>query len=623
MIHLLNRDSILLDYVSDKLSKNFMQSNKISAKALALISLVSVALGTPLTSFATDSITGTQVSQIHSAKLNSAFEKLTQQFLTELWRIDPELAIGYGKFDTASQLTIPNQHSRDQLCAFAKTWLAKFAAVDITRLPVQQSTDLVLVQNFLNSTVWQLSTFREFEWNPSTYNIAGEIDSILNTDYTNKTDRLRTLSKRLKNVPAYYEAARISIVRPTMEHTQLAIEQAPGALTMLDEVAKAARQTTLSESEQSLLKDRIANARKAVDAYKDWLMELAKNQTADNTRSFRIGAELYEAKFGFDIQSRFTAQQMVQRAIAAKQALHQNMEKLTDELWPKYMGDQVKPQDPLEKIGMMINKLSANHTTPDKLMSDVRAQIPVLGNWITSHDLVSLDPTKPLIVRDTPEYQRGVTVASLDSAQPFTPTRDAYYNVSPLTDKTPEQAESILREYNHWTLQILSIHEGLPGHYVQLLHANKSPSIIKSLFGNGAMVEGWAVYGERMMLESGYGDNAPEMWLMYSKWNLRSVCNTILDYSVHVLGMSQADAMHLLTKEAFQSEAEAAGKWRRVQLTSVQLDSYFSGYSELMALREERKQALGDQFNLKQFHEQFLSYGSAPISMIRELMEKN
>jgi uncharacterized protein (DUF885 family) len=129
------------------------------------------------------------------------------------------------------------------------------------------------------------------------------------------------------------------------------------------------------------------------------------------------------------------------------------------------------------------------------------------------------------------------------------------------------------------------------------------------------------VYAERMMLESGYGDNAPEMWLMYSKWNLRSVTNTILDYGVHVQGMTQPQAMDLLVRQAFQTPAEAAEKWRRVQLSSVQLTSYFSGYSEIMELREQRKQALGPKFVLKDFHEQFLGYGNAPVKVIKELMQ--
>jgi uncharacterized protein (DUF885 family) len=153
------------------------------------------------------------------------------------------------------------------------------------------------------------------------------------------------------------------------------------------------------------------------------------------------------------------------------------------------------------------------------------------------------------------------------------------------------------------------------------MNANRSASLVKSLFGNGAMVEGWAVYGERMMLDAGYGDNAPELWLMWCKWNLRSVSNTILDYGIHVQNMTRAQAMDLLVRQAFQTQQEADEKWIRAQLSSVQLASYFSGYSDIMELRERRKQQLGERFNLKEFHDQFLGYGNAPVRVIGQLMQ--
>lgn len=553
-------------------------------------------------------------------KADQAFNQQTGKFLDALWQANPELAIGFGKFTTANQLTLPDAASRAQLSAFAQSWLVRLAAVEPATLSTSQRVDQVLLQNFLSETLWQISTLREFEWNPSLYTIAGEIDSIINTDYADQAQRLRTVSERLKNVPAYYLAARNNIVRPTREHTALAIAQAPGTLVVLDQVATMAQNAALSKQEQTLLRERLTVARAASSAYQQWLIALAKKQDATNTRSFRIGAALYDTKFGFDIQSDASAKEMLDRALQAKESKLAEMDKLSDALWPKYMADQPKPPERLEKIRQMIDHLSAKHTTADKLITDIRAQIPVLENWVSSHHLVSMDPTKPLIIRETPVYQRGVSVASLDSPQPFEPGRNAYYNVTPIGDKTPEQQESMLREYNYWVLQVISIHEAVPGHYVQLLHANRSPSLIKSLFGNGAMIEGWAVYAEGMMIESGYGDHAPEMRLMVDKWNLRSICNTILDYSVHVQNMSEAQAMQLLTKEAFQSQAEAAGKWRRVQLSSVQLDSYFSGYSEIMALRAERQEALGDKFNLFAFNEELLSYGSAPVRLIRQLM---
>ena len=173
----------------------------------------------------------------------------------------------------------------------------------------------------------------------------------------------------------------------------------------------------------------------------------------------------------------------------------------------------------------------------------------------------------------------GLAGASISSPGPYDKNGNTYYNVGSLNGWDKERAESYLREYNHYILQILNIHEAIPGHYTQLIYSNQSPSLIKSILGNGAMVEGWAVYTERMMLENGYGAPAgstepePEMWLMYYKWNLRSTCNTILDYSVHVKNMSKEDAIKLLTREAFQQKAEAEGKWRRVSLSQVQLCS--------------------------------------------------
>jgi uncharacterized protein (DUF885 family) len=549
-----------------------------------------------------------------------SLDTLSTQFLGALWRIDPETAVSVGKYDTAATLTIPDAAGRERRLAFIDDWLGRFSKIDARQLSPKQRSDLVLLTNKLNSDRWYLTTFREFEWNPALYNIASPIDFILNTEYAAKPQRLRTLLKRIAGVPAYYDAARASISNPTREHTQLAIAQAPGVLSLLADLDKEAQASILSPIEKQQFAQRISEAKTAVEAYATWLGELDKSMAQGGGRSFRIGKELYEAKFAFDIQAGSTGEQTYQKALAAREQLLANMDKLADELWPKYM-DSAKPADRSAKIGKLIDTLSANHVAREDFFPEIRRQIPVLQDWVIQHNLLTLDPKKPLEVRETPVYQRGVAGASIEAPGPYRPQDRTYYNVTPLDGETAEQAESSLREYNHWILQILNIHEAIPGHYAQLVYANKSPSIVKSIFGNGAMVEGWAVYGERMMLESGYGDNAPEMWLMYSKWNLRSVTNTILDYSVHVLNMQQAEAIDLLTRQAFQTPREAAEKWRRVQLSSVQLASYFSGYSEIMELREERKQALGSKFVLKDFHEKFLSYGSAPVRVIRELMQ--
>lgn len=244
----------------------------------------------------------------------------------------------------------------------------------------------------------------------------------------------------------------------------------------------------------------------------------------------------------------------------------------------------------------------------------------VLVDFIKQKDLIYIDPSKPLVVRKEPAYMAGVAGASISSPGPYEKNGNTYYNVGSMEGWPKEQAESYLREYNHYILQILNIHEAIPGHYTQLVYSNQSPSLIKAILGNGTMIEGWAVYTELMMLENGYGNNEPEMWLMYYKWNLRTVCNTILDYSVHVNNFTKEEAIHLLVNEAFQQTAEAEGKWKRATLTQVQLCSYFTGFKEIYEFREEYKALKGKEFDLKKFHEKFLSYGSAPVKHIREMM---
>lgn len=606
-------------------------THRPTLRALAVAALTTVGAWTTLPALAADPAAQPTRNVLRpepdaSATADARFQRLANDYIEALWRLDPDAAIAAGRYEYADRLPAPDSAMRARTLAFASDWLRRFEAVDAATLSAASRTDLGQLLNKLRSDRFQLTELREYEWNPSFLNIAGPIDYILATDYAPLPARLKTISARLAQVPAYYRAGAALLKQPTLEHTQLAIDQAPGVLGVLDEVAKAAQgpdAASLTAAERQQLSARIAAAKTAVNGYtarlKQWL---AEGKASGKARSFRLGQALYEKKFGYDIQSTHSAEQMYQRALQAREALLTQMAQLSDQLWTQTMGDAPKPEDRFARIGAVIGKLSERHVKREDFVKEIRAQIPQLERWINDHDLLTQDASKPLIVRETPVYQRGVAGAGIEAPGPYRPQDRTYYNVTPLDELTPEQAESSLREYNHWILQILNIHEAVPGHYTQLVYANKSPSLVKTLFGNGAMVEGWAVFGERMMLESGYGGNAPEMWLMWGKWNLRSVTNTILDYSVHVLGMTEAQALDLLQRQAFQTEREAREKWRRVQLSSVQLTSYFSGYSDIMELRERRRQALGKDFSVKAFNEQFLSYGSAPVSVIAELMSQ-
>ena len=546
-----------------------------------------------------------------------------EQFFDRFWQLNPDWAIAAGYYKYADRLVVPDAAAREETLRQVDRWLAELRAIDSASLSPAVRADREMLETELLGTRWSLTELRAWQWNPSLYNVAEPFALLRDLTFASLDERLRLFSRRLTRVPDYYAAARANIDTPTPEHTRLAIDQNRGALGVFGpDLENTLEMSGLSAAERSAFNERLAAARAAIEDFVLWLeaLEARLASGALAARSFRLGADLYAPKFAFEIQSGDTAEALYGRALAEKDALHARMALLAGLLWPKYFPNEPAPGDPLETIGRVIARLADEHVAPEQLVAEIERQIPELEQWVREHDLLALDESKPLVVRPTPPHKRGIAGASIDAPGPYDADAPTYYNVTPLDGERAERAESWLREYNRWMLPVLNIHEAIPGHYVQLVYANRSPSLIKSIFGNGAMIEGWAVYAERAMLESGYGEHRAEAWLVYSKWNLRSVCNTILDYGVHVLGMTEAEALDLLTRQAFQTEAEAVEKWQRVKLTNVQLTSYFSGYAAILDLRETLKRERAGEFDLKRFHEQFLSYGSAPVRVIRELM---
>ncbi|MEX0740892.1 MAG: DUF885 domain-containing protein [Pseudohongiella sp.] len=553
-----------------------------------------------------------------------AFARDSEALMQRMLAREPEWSIYAGRYDDADQVTIPDAARRADDLAFVETELERLALIDAQTLPPELRIDHALLTNRLQSTHWYLTEFMDWQWDPSNYNVAGPIGLLLNTPYAPEADRLRTVLTRLQQVPAYYQAARRNISNPTREHTELSITQNRGTLNLLgDSLRDRVAASSLESAEKQAFEQARQMAVETVEGYIAELQTLAEAMADDgDARPFRIGADLYETKFAYDIQSGFTARELYERAVAEKNRLHDDMDAITVELWPQYFAEQPMPEDRLERIGQLIDHLSDQHIERENFISEIERQIPLLTAFVSERDLLDQDPSRPLVVRETPEYMRGGGAgASVSAPGPFNPTADTYYNVTPLDDYSDEQAASYLREYNQWVLQILNIHEAIPGHYTQLVHGNKSAGLIKSLLRNGAMIEGWAVYSERMMLEEGWADQEPEMWLMYGKWNLRVVTNAIMDYAVHVLNMTREEAMDMMLREAFQEQTEAENKWRRITLSQVQLTSYFTGYAEIYDFRERLKARMGDDFDLKAFHNQFLSYGNAPVPAIIDMMQ--
>ena len=553
------------------------------------------------------------------------FERFSNEFFNELQTLNPSFAVGIGLHQYDDQLTIPDDQYRQRMLEFYSQSKTKLKAFDSSQLNPSELMDSHLMLNYLERAEWSSNTLKSWQWDPSNYNLGEDIALVLESPQKSEKEKAQAVSKKMSLFTKYYEAALKNISKPTREHLALAIKQNKGTVEYLKSTVQSKGRSLRGDQEKEFQ----TNLRLAIAATESFVRELeklneaaAKSKSRNAYRDFRLGKKLYSEKFNFDLQSSFTSEQIYQRALKMRQETHASMAKIADQLWPKYFADQKPPKDSMKKIREVIAKVSQSHVKASEFVPTIQKQVPELWDFVVATDLMTLDPKKKLQVRETPTYQRGFAGASVDAPGPYDGDRETYYNVTPLEGMTPQQEESYLREYNNYTLQILNIHEAIPGHYVQLVYASENPSLVKKIFGNGTMVEGWAVYSELAMMEAGYGNRAPELWLMYYKWRLRVITNTILDYGIHNLNLSKDKAIQMMVRDAFQEQEEAEKKWIRAGVSQVQLVSYFVGFVGILDFREEMKKKMGDKFNLKQFHEKFLSYGSAPIKYIKEQMRK-
>jgi len=553
---------------------------------------------------------------------DSTFLKFEDTFLDAYWNEYPSGAIfqGYGKY--YDKLVIPDSSAFAHSVAFSRQWLDSLHALDFNGLDNNNKISFNIIKNQLESDIWYVTVFKPQEWNATSYNLAGECDYIISQPYAPLDERLKILSKHLEHADAFYKAALVTLRNPTKEHLELSIRQNEGGLSVFgSSLTDSIKASGLSQPEKDALQQ---NIDKTVKATQEFIAAL-KAMSADKKRAFkdfRIGKELFTAKFKYDLVTDFTPGQVYEKAQADKKMYHEKMIGIAGLLWEKYYGQQARPKEDLEMVRMVLDKIQLQHATPAGFFDSLTDQVYRLKHFIVEKNLFDFDTNStPIKVRLMPAYARGFAVASAEFTPPYQKSGTTWYNIDDVTQYTPEKAEGVLKEYNNYASQLLSIHEAVPGHCLQGIYNNKkSNDVVRAVFQNGAMIEGWAVYAESMMLEEGWGNHSPEMELVHDKLKLRELANVIIDYELQCLNKSKEDLVHLMVHDCFQTQAQAEEKYHRATVSQVQLCSYFSGSTAILALREDYQKKMGDKYSLKEFHEKFLSYGSSPVKYIRERM---
>ncbi len=592
---------------------------------LLALALVAALAGCQPADAPTNVSTPAASQQAGDAAVDAAFADLSKRALDTWMQLSPVSATQIGDHRYDSELDDLSAAGQQKTLAAYKALLGELDKIEVAKLGRENQVDAAILRNQLQSEIWNAEVLQSGKWDPQLYNgIAGSaIYGLMAREFAPLPERLKSATARMEKLPAIFAQARENLdpARVPKIHAETVAKQNKGILSIVDTFITP-HIGELPQADQQRLQAAIDGLKKAVDEQQTWLDKtLVPNAKGD----FRIGAEKYDQKLKFALNSSLSRQEIGERARAELKRVREDMYGIAQTVLKDKPGAPEMPAQPTDEqqqkaIEAALELAYADKPARDKVVDDAKAALEQSTAFVREHDLMTL-PDAPVDIILMPEFQRGVAVAYCDSPGPLDKNLKTFYAVSPIPDDwNDKQVDSFLREYNSRMIHLLSIHEGTPGHYLEGWHSAKFPSTLRAVLRSGLFAEGWAVYTERMMQEQGYLNNDPLFHLVQLKFYLRTISNAILDQGVHVDNWDREKAMHLMTHDAFQQESEASGKWVRAQLTSAQLPTYFVGAQEHFDTRKAVQEKLGDKFNLKAYHDQMLSYGAPPVRFARQLM---
>jgi uncharacterized protein (DUF885 family) len=573
-----------------------------------------------MTSFALAGVTAvvSPVPAVAAAPAKAAdttveFERLVRDYYERYLATHPEEAtqLGDHRFD---------RHSADVSAAgiaadrtLYRRTLAALQAIPAAGLPPDDAIDREILEADLRSRLFDLEELKTWQWQVTGYSPVEGLYLLVARDFAPLKERLAAVNERLQAVPRIIDAAKANLAHPPRVYTETAIAQNKGAIAFVqDDLEDFLKQ---EPSMKPVLAKAREEATAALRAYGVWLeRDLLPRSDGD----FRLGRAHFEQRLKFSLDSDLGADEVLARAQADAKATQKALEETALPLYRKYFPDRsTEGLDGRALVRAVLDRIAEKHPDNDTIVAEARADLEAATAFVRAHGLVTV-PNDPIRVIVMPEFQRGAAVAYCDWAGPLERNGATFYAISPPpADWTPARVASQFREYNSAALKDITVHEAMPGHYLQGAHANAVHyrTLVRPMTGSGTFVEGWAVYAEQIMAEAGFGGDETRMAQL--KIRLRVAINAILDHRLHVDGMSEQDAMRLMMEDGYQEEGEAAGKWRRAEMSAGQLSTYFVGVEEINALaRDMRSKTDGD---MKAARDRMLSHGSIATKYVRRL----
>jgi len=536
--------------------------------------------------------------------------KLTQDFIYGTLALSPVSATqaGYHQHNGTLLDDLLDDYSAgglEQQRGFCKGIQDRANALDGAKLDKEQKADLDIIKSNAGLCLLELNTIQNFKHNPTVYVelVGSALFPPYMLNYAPIEQRFEHITRRLEKVPALYEQAKANLTDAPEVWNRVAREENDGNIALIDKTLRDA----VPASQKAAY---AAAATKALAAVRDFNVFL-KDKLSSKTSDWRLGKEKYDQKFALVLAAGRTPEQLLAAAEDDLKTVRAEMAKLA------------APQT----IQQALEAAARQHPTRENYMPTAQKMLAQATDFVKQKDLLMLSGRSNLQVVETPEFLRGIYgVGGFNPAPALEPELGAFYWITPIPKSwSAARAESKLREYNDYGLQELTIHEAMPGHYVQFEYANAVQPLprrlLRTIFSNGPYVEGWGVYAQQVMSDEGYMDNNKGLRLTFDKQILRVLANTILDVRLQTMGMTDQQALDLMIKDTYQEKEEATAKLQRAQLSSCQLPMYFVGWKGWLDVREGYKKAKGTAFSLKDFHERSLKESAVSLPALAGLLQ--
>jgi uncharacterized protein (DUF885 family) len=565
---------------------------------------------------------------------SSNIPALSEEFVNTTLSFSPAAATGVGlhKFKNHNlddELDDLSPAGLDRQRRFYEAFRERLARLDTSKLSVDDQADVALLQDQVALNLLDLTELHSALHNPTVYvEILG--NALFNPfvlEYAPKPARIRNIIARLEKVPLFLDQAANNLTSSTDLWTSVAIDENNGNIDLVDHAIRAAVPEDLSSAYARAATNALAAMRKFQDYLKGSL-------SSRNDYEWRLGSDRYTRKFRYTLESGIEADNVLQSAERDLPKVRAHMLELALPLHKQMYAAHGEHNDLTgdarqnQIVGEVLARIADRHSTPESYMDDARKDLDEARAFVQQKHLLTLPTQANLQVIPTPDFMRGgYPVGGFSPAPALEPQLGAFYWITPIPATWPkEKIESKLREYNFYKLKLLTIHEAMPGHYVQMeIAAGVQPQsrrVLRSVYGNGPYIEGWGQYAEQMMLDEGFLNRSPELALTFAKEQLRVIANAIIDVRLQMLNMSDQEALDLMEKQTFQEHQEAVEKLQRAKLGSAQLPTYYVGWNGWNRLRDEYRAAQGSSFSLADFNDRALKVGAVPLPTLRGILGK-